>query len=196
MCVVTGPFDDRDEALRLLMQQAQAGDSVAYASLLQLVTVRVRQMIGARRRGLSQEHVEDLAQDVLLSLHAARATYDPARPFGPWLSAIVRYRLADAARRYARQAAHEVAVADPAVTFGERSANSVADDAPGDVTLLAEAIQTLSPGQRQAIELLKLQDMSLKEASAATGLSQGALKLATHRAMTALRRALHRPERA
>ena len=87
-----------------------------------------------------------------------------------------------------------MAVADPAVTFGERAANTEEDDAPGEVTLLAEAIQELSPGQRQAIELLKLQEMSLKEASAATGLSQGALKLATHRAMTALRRALHRTE--
>ena len=140
--------------------------------------------------------MEDVTQDVLMTVHAARATYDPARPFGPWLSALVRYRLADAARRYARQGAHEVAVADPDVTFGERAANTVADDVSGDVSLLAKAIQELSPGQRQAIELLKLQEMSLKEAAAATGLSQGALKLATHRAMAALRRAFHLTERA
>ena len=194
MPLVADPLDTRDEAFRLLMQQAQAGDAEAYATLLQHVTVRVRQMVRARRRGLSHEHVEDLAQDVLMSLHAARATYDPDRPFGPWLSAIVRYRLVDAARRYGRQGAHEVAVADPTVTFGERAANTEADGTQGDAESLAEAIQALSPGQRQAIELLKLQEMSLKEASAATGLSQGALKLATHRAMTALRRALRGTE--
>ncbi len=189
---VAEALDERDDQLRLLMKRAQAGDSHAYASLLQDITVRVKQMIRVRRRGVSPVDVEDLAQDVLVSVHAARATYDPARPFGPWLSAIVRYRLADAARRYARQGAHEVSVADPAVTFVERPTNTKEDDVPGDVAVLARAIQELSPGERQAIELLKLQEMSLKEASAATGLSQGALKLATYRAMTALRRALHR----
>ncbi len=186
--------DERDEAFRLLMQEAQAGNGEAYATLLQLVSVRVRQMVRARRRGLGEEYVEDLAQDVLMSVHAARATYDPARPFGPWLAAIVRYRLADAARRYARQGAHEVDVADPAVTFVEPATNTEPGAGPGDAELLAEALQQLSPGQRQAIELLKLKEMSLKEASAATGLSQGALKLATHRAMVALRRALQRTE--
>jgi RNA polymerase sigma-70 factor (ECF subfamily) len=55
---------------------------------------------------------------------------------------------------------------------------------------LAQAIQALPPGQRQAVELLKLRELSLKEASALTGLSIGALKLATHRAMASLRRML------
>jgi RNA polymerase sigma factor (sigma-70 family) len=194
MRVVTDAADARDEEFRLLMQEAQSGNAEAYSVLLQLVSVRVRQMVRARRRGLSPEYVEDLAQDVLMSVHAARATYDPARPFGPWLSAIVRYRLADAARRYARQGAHEVGVADPAVTFVEPATNIEAGEGREDAALLAAAIQQLSPGQRQAIELLKLKEMSLKEASAATGLSQGALKLATHRAMAALRRVLHRTE--
>jgi RNA polymerase sigma factor (sigma-70 family) len=192
MRVVAGSFEERDAALRLLMRRAQAGDGDAYAEVLREVTVLVRQIIRARRRGLSEEHVEDLAQDVLLSIHAARATYDPARPFGPWLSAIIRFRLADAARRYARQGAHEVSMPDPAVTFDHRAPNTRADDLTDEIPLLAGAIQELPPGQRRAIELLKLQEMSLKEASAATGLSQGALKLATHRAMTALRRALKR----
>jgi len=52
----------------------------------------------------------------------------------------------------------------------------------------------LPPGQRQAVELLKLRELSLKEASALTGLSIGALKLATHRAMVSLRRTLRRTD--
>ena len=44
--------------------------------------------------------------------------------------------------------------------------------------------------ERQAVELLKLRDLSLKEASALTGMSVGALKIATHRAIASLRRAL------
>ena len=48
----------------------------------------------------------------------------------------------------------------------------------------------LPPGQRQAFELLKMQGLSLNEAAAATGLSVTALKVATHRAVLALRRRL------
>jgi RNA polymerase sigma-70 factor (ECF subfamily) len=49
-------------------------------------------------------------QDVLLSLHAVRATYDPSRPFMPWVFAIVGNRLVDGARRYVRSSGREVHV--------------------------------------------------------------------------------------
>lgn len=48
----------------------------------------------------------------------------------------------------------------------------------------------LPTGQRQAIELVKLREMSLKEAAAVSGKSVGALKLAVHRGIGALRKAL------
>ena len=171
------------------MKAAQVGDAAAYAKLLHEMAPRVRAAVRRRRPSASREDIEDLVQDVLLSVHAARATYDPARPFLPWLLAILRYRLADGARRYARGAAHEVVVEDLDVTFSGPGANPT-EEGSGDVEALRAAIQSLPAGQRQAIELLKLQERSLKEASAASGASVGALKVATHRAMTALRKAL------
>ena len=56
-------------------------------------------------------------------------------------------------------------------------------------------MQALPPGQRQAVELLKLQEMSLKEASSVSGLSVAALKVATHRAVKTLRGLLRDNER-
>ena len=128
-------------------------------------------------------------QEVLLSVHAVRVTYDPARPLMPWLSAIVRHRLADAGRRHIRQQAREIGVDDLDVTFQAPAANS-REETSGDPEALAQAIEALPPGQRQAVELLKLRELSLKEASALTGMSIGALKIATHRAITSLRRVL------
>ena len=55
---------------------------------------------------------------------------------------------------------------------------------------MEQAIEALPGGQRTAIELLKIQGMSLKEAAGASGTTIGALKVATHRAMGALRRML------
>jgi RNA polymerase sigma-70 factor (ECF subfamily) len=178
-----------DEHLSRLMARAQQGDSDAYVTLLRAIAPRVRQLVRSRRRFLGDSDVEDVVQEVLLSVHAVRATYDPARPLMPWLSAIVRHRLADAGRRHARQGAHEMGVDDLDVTFQTPAANS-REETFADPDALAQAIQALPPGQRQAVELLKLRELSLKEASALTGMSIGALKVATHRAIASLRRAL------
>jgi len=173
------------------MRAAQAGDADAYAQLMREITPRIRFVVRSRRKFLSADDIEDLVQDVLLSVHAVRATYDPGRPFMPWLLAIIRNRLADAARRYARRTRQEVFVDNLDVTFAGESANSI-KETYADPEALRLAIQTLPDGQRSAIEMLKLREMSLKEAAAACGTSIGALKIATHRAMTALRKKLMR----
>ena len=60
----------------------------------------------------------------------------------------------------------------------------------GDPEALKLAIGSLPAGQRSAIEMLKLREMSLKEAAEASGSSISALKVATHRAMDSLRKKL------
>ncbi len=171
------------------MRAAQDGDSAAYATLLRELAPLVRRVVSSRRSFLAEADVEDVVQEVLISIHAVRATYDPQRPFLPWLLAITRHRLLDAMRRHRRSVGREVGLDDPDVTFGEAGANPEQGQV-GDADALMQAVAELPPGQRQAITLLKLQEMSLREASAATGMSVGALKVATHRAMVALRRKL------
>jgi RNA polymerase sigma-70 factor (ECF subfamily) len=171
-----------------LMRSAQNGDRAAYAALLRELTPLLRQRIQRRLRFLKPQDVEDLAQDILLSLHAVRATYDPQRPFLPWLFGIVHNRIADGARRYARRAAYEVAVEQVPVTFSDEAANT--DESYGDPEALAQAIRMLPPGQREAVEMVKLRELSLKEAADASGMNVSALKVAVHRAIKALRRAL------
>jgi RNA polymerase sigma-70 factor (ECF subfamily) len=175
------------------MRAGQAGDSDAYLQLLQRITPRIRQIVGRRRGFVGAADVDDLVQDILLSLHTVRSTYDPNRPFMPWLLAIIRNRLADGARRYARQRAREVHVGDPAVTFAEKPAN-IDDESFENREALEHAIRALPKAQRLAIELLKLKELSFREAATTSGLSIGALKVATHRAIVALRRTLNRTE--
>ena len=180
--------DDGDR-LAVLMNAAQMGDAEAYTELLHDITPRLRRLVGRKRGFLGLDAVEDLVQEILLSLHAVRATYDPARPFMPWLLAIARNRLADSARRYARHQAHEVAVDDLDVTFSADQTNPLMEPY-GDPEALRQAIAALPPGQRAAVEMVKLRDMSLKEAAAASGSSVGALKVATPRALASLRKML------
>src|SRR5688500_11056327 len=118
---MTGPT--QSDELGRLMQAAQTGDAEADLELLRTVTAWIRQVIARQRGFAGRETVEDLVQDVLLSLHAVRVTYDPTRPFMPWLLAILQNRLADGARRHARTAAREVPVEDLDVTFWKTDTN-------------------------------------------------------------------------
>jgi RNA polymerase sigma-70 factor (ECF subfamily) len=187
---VTDNIQD-DGRFGALMEAAQAGDRDAYVRLMREIAPRIRHIVRSRRRFLSAEDVEDLVQEVLLSVHSVRATYDPRRPFIPWLLAITRNRLADAARRFARHESREVHVDNLAVTFSDQNAKFLKEEYR-DPEELRRAIESLPDGQRNVIEMLKLREMSLKEASDASGLSVGALKVATHRAMNALRKRLRK----
>jgi RNA polymerase sigma-70 factor (ECF subfamily) len=181
------------------MRAAQTGDQRAYAELLAGITPWLRRYIRNQRPFLQAADVEDLVQDVLLSLHAVRRTYDPARPFFPWLLAIVHHRLADAARRYASRSAREAAAPEGHDEANSARAVTSSDDTPnmeesavGDPQALHQAIRALPAVQRAAIDLLKLKEMSLKDAARELGTSVGALKVAAHRGMASLRRALAR----
>jgi RNA polymerase sigma-70 factor (ECF subfamily) len=183
---MTAPHSPTDH-LGQLMRAAQQGDSAAYVELLRAITPRIRQIVLRQRGFAGTAEAEDLVQDVLLSVHTVRATYDPSRPFVPWLLAIVRNRLVDGARRYARTARREVQFDEDDVTFSQPETNLDSGEL-GDTEAVRAAVRALPHGQRQAIELVKLKELSLKEAAEASGSSVAALKVATHRAMATLRR--------
>ncbi len=170
----------------ILMARAQEGDGIAYRRLLEAITPYLRSL--AKRRLRDPSDVEDAVQDVLLTVHAIRQTYDPTRPFGPWLVAIANRRLVDRLRRQRRWRSRETALAADHETFSAPQAN--VDKELSDRRELEAAVERLPAGQRQAIRLLKLREMSLREASAASGMSIASLKSATHRALKNLRKML------
>jgi RNA polymerase sigma-70 factor (ECF subfamily) len=167
-----------------LMAGAQDGDRQAYRTLLQEIEPYIRSI--STRCFRQAIDVEDAVQDVLLTVHAIRHTYDPIRPFGPWLVAIANRRIIDRLRRQTRQKAREIELSAGHETFAEAPANF---DCKRELALV-DAIEKLPPDQREAIKMLKLNEMSLKEAATVSGRSIAALKTATHRAIRNLRRML------
>jgi RNA polymerase sigma factor (sigma-70 family) len=174
----------------ILMAHSQAGDRSSYLRLLEQITPYLRGL--ARKSHSNTSDVEDAVQDILLTLHAVRATYNPARPFGPWLLAIANRRIIDGLRRQGRRRLRET------VLTAEHDAMPVTRDEESENIndhQLKMAISGLSPPQRQAIELLKLKEMTLKEAAKTTGLSISNLKITTHRALNSLRKILHHKDK-
>ncbi len=79
------------------MLSAQGGDREAYAQLLsELFPLLHRFVI---RKWPTAHVTEDVVQEILVSIHLARHTCDPGRPFTPWLVTIAARRTVDAARR-------------------------------------------------------------------------------------------------
>lgn len=166
------------------MERAQGGDRGAYRRLLEDITPYLRAL--AARQMHNRSDIEDAVQDILLTVHSVRHTYDPSRPFGPWLVAIANRRIVDGLRRRGRTGIHETPFESENETFMDPAANL--QEEAVDARTVREAVQQLPAGQRDALRMLKLEEMSLKEASAASGVSVAALKVAVHRALKTLRR--------
>lgn len=166
------------------MAAAQAGDRAAYERVLRECVPFIRAIV-ARQHG-RPDRAEDVVQDVLLTVHRVRHTYDPRRPFEHWLATIARRRSIDALRRRTHADAHEVSDERAYETFADPGANKERE-AADRAAELALAVAALPPHQRQAIELLKLGEMSLAEASRASGKSVGSLKVSVHRAIKVLK---------
>ncbi|HEY1725665.1 MAG TPA: sigma-70 family RNA polymerase sigma factor [Steroidobacteraceae bacterium] len=181
---IDATVEARDHAWVELMRAAQAGDRVAYERLLREITPMIRSLV--RRHCSNRADIEEMVQDTLLTVHRVRHTYDPARPFAPWLASIAWRRSIDALRRRVRVAKHETADLDAYETFPDAAANSDME-AVRSAEEVEDLLRLLPPRQRQALEALKLRQMSLVEASAESGQSVAALKVNTHRALKALR---------
>lgn len=183
--------EEADHRLRALMAAAQDGDRVAYRELLRRCEPMIRR--AARRAGLPPDLHDDAVQETLITLHNARQTYDPSRPFGAWLGTIAQRRAVDIMRRAGRNRRREVHA--PAAYEGHVDPHA---DASGGwresarAAELREAVAALTPGQREAVELIAVEGRSLAEASRASGRTTGALKVNFHRALAALRGRLER----
>lgn len=166
------------------MRAAQSGDRSAYERLLREISPLIRALV--RRHCSNRADIEEMVQDTLLTLHRVRHTYDPSRPFCPWLAAIAWRRSIDALRRRMRVSRHETPELGVYETFSDGAANNDGEGI-GSAEEVQDLLRLLPPRQRQALESLKLQEMSLVEASAASGQSVAALKVNTHRALKTLR---------
>jgi RNA polymerase sigma factor (sigma-70 family) len=167
-------WDGRSERWGRLMAAAQAGDSQHYEQLLRELAAWLGRYY---LRRLPPPAAEDARQEALLAIHAKRHTYAPSRPFGPWVTAIARYkwidRVRDASRFRAMALDDEMPVEDHG---GAAISAAVVDDLLG----------RLKPAQASVIRLVKLQGLSIKHAAGATGQSAALVKINIHRGLKKL----------
>lgn len=176
------PPAERSRRRARWMALAQHGDPSAYRALLDDLGPQLTRFL--RRRLHDREDLADAYQDTFLALHRARHTYHPLRPIEPWLFAIARNVAADYGRRWHRRSRYEI-LTDAAP---DRAAEPTPDIGPE----LDSALRALPNPQREALQLLKVQGLSIREAALRVGTTPGAVKLRAHRAYLALRAKFHK----
>jgi RNA polymerase sigma-70 factor (ECF subfamily) len=168
-------------SLEELMQAAHRGDQAAYAQLLRESARLIKPYLS--KRMLRATDVDDVLQEVLISLHKARHTFDGSRPYKPWLYAIAQYRLHD----YLRQHYADALIQAEDFADWENSLNGDVTEPPLNYESILKLVETLPEKQAAILRLLHHEGCTAKEAAQRLGMGESAVKVAAHRAYKVLR---------
>lgn len=164
------------------MERAQNGDKEAFQSLFGEIGPLITRFV--RRRVLDQAGVEDVCQEALLAIFKSRHTYQPARPFEPWLFAIVRNVIAAHLQRNRQHTRWHEPMSELPGIFSEDGSSLVVE--------LRDGLDQLSTNQLEALKLTKLAGFSVAEAALRAGTSVGSMKVRVHRAYASLKKSMLR----
>lgn len=169
-----------EQDLRPLVLNSLAGDEAAYTALLHRLSALLHRFFRRKFFAGEDAFTEDLVQETLLAIHLNRHRYDPNRPFTAWVYAIARYKLMDHFRR--RPAGRIfVPVDDVAGLFSDDAADQ--SDPGRDIDHL---LTHLPEKQSRAIRLVKLDQLSVREASQKMDVSEADIKVSIHRGLKKL----------
>lgn len=178
-------IDDTDD-LAALMKRSLTGDQRAYADLLQSTTRLLRPFLTKRLSHTSE--IDDILQEILISIHKARHTYDGNRPYKPWVYAIARFRLKDHLRaHYTDHLHHAVDLTEMEDILHENVTETVIsyESISGEVEKLPEKQATI-------LRMMHQEGYTAKEVAEKIGMNESAVKVAAHRAYKILKDKLER----
>lgn len=175
------PEPDNKAPLELLLAAAQDGDCAAYRQFLTRITPALTRMIS---RKVPMADVEDVLQNILISIHRARHTYDRTRNVSPWVAAIARFRLADYFRHHYRA---EITPLEPEMLDMLHYQQQDVTQEAELPELVVEEIKKLPPRQQRILHLLHQEGYTAKETGERLGMKESAVKVAAHRAYKRIR---------
>ena len=177
--------EEREQRWTEAMRAERRGDAVAYERMLKEVATALRRSLVPRlaRVRLGAHEAEDLVQEIIIGLHGKRHSWDPARPFLPWLHAITRYKLIDFTRQHRRDARRRVdlpfddwlEITDPSADAANRS-----------IWEVDRHLAVLPVGQRKVVRAIAVEGASVRSVAQKLATSEGVVRMTLHRATTRL----------
>ncbi len=167
--------------LAALMRLARQGDDEAYRRLLGRVTVWLRAVVrrGLAAAGRGSAESEDIVQETLLAMHLKRDTWDEARPIQPWLRAIARHKLTDHLRRRGWRDHVDIEGLSDTLELSVEAGTTDTVDA-------RHLLDSLPERQRIIVNEISLEGRSAADVATHLGMSEGAVRVALHRALKSL----------
>ena len=169
---------DAQENLETLMALYQEGDLGAATTLIHSMSPKLYRFFAAQ--AVSRPEADDLLQETWLRIHKVRHTYRPGEPATAWFYAIARHVRVDHYRKAMRTSIRERELEEVAGT---------AEGTPGRSDELEALLAPLSSGEREVVEMLKVEGLSLEEVARAMSSTVGSVKQKAHRAYKKLREA-------
>ena len=180
--MVTRDEAEKSASRALLMERTQSGDKEAFQVLFSDIGPLITRFV--RRRVLDQADVDDVCQEVLFAIFKSRHTYQPARPFEPWLFAIIRNVLSGYLQRHRQRITwHEPMSEVPEIFVEDQSSLAIE---------LHDGLSQLSANQLEALKLTNLSGFSIAESAIHARTSTGAMKVRVHRAYESLKKSILR----
>lgn len=163
-----------------LMRAANSGDSGAYERLFRELTPVLRALARrtVMRTGVAID-AEDIVQETLIAIHLKRQTWLPSEPLGPWVRAIARHKAIDAMRRRGRHVHVPVEDYEDLLPAEEASTDYPRRD-------LERHLHHLPTRQREVVQSIALDGQSIRATAGRFNMSEGAVRVALHRAVTTL----------
>lgn len=152
--------------------------TLAYPIIQSLVIKRLGRLVD----------VDDVTQECILGIHKNLATYHPAKPIMPWISAIIRYKVADHFRRLSQR--KEQALTDEVTNLRAETKVSIGESTPDVVELLGSLPEKL----KRALWLTQVEGLSYQKAAENQGISEVALRKRISRAYDEIRRKISKAE--
>jgi RNA polymerase sigma-70 factor (ECF subfamily) len=177
--------DEREQRWAEAMRAERRGEAIAYERMLKEVATALGRLLAPRlvRVGLGGHEAEDLVQEILIGLHGKRRTWDPARPFLPWLYAITRYKLIDFTRHRRRETWRRV---DLPLEGWLEIIEAPADEASRPTWEVDRHLAVLPVSQRKIVRAIAVEGASVRNVARGLATSEGVVRMTLHRAIRRL----------
>lgn len=179
--IITPKHESDEQRWSKMMVNAQVGNESDYRQLLTELTTVISNFL--RSRFGNHHFIEDCVQETLLAIHQARHTYDPQRPFRPWLFAIVRNKAIDTLRK---QRSRQKVTGQYELEQKIFSQQSDQGEAESEI-FKGRILESLSAQHREVLVLTKFIGFSVAETAEKLNISESLVKVRVHRAIRKLK---------
>lgn len=170
--------------LKELFQKANNGDKKSYKSFLSHIEKMAYKYVKERISDI--DSYDDIVQEILISIHQSRHTYNPSKNLNPWIYAIFHYRTTDHLRKIYRNKEDSI----PEEDFEKIKEHFSVTKSIESNELINKAFKNLNEKQKKMVIMSKIEGHTAAEIAQKMNLNVNTVKVTIHRSLDKMRKVL------